>query len=79
MTKTKMIYIEWVDSATHYGWRDRDEKYLPLTITSIGFVLSETEDNIVISTSLDGVNEMAIGPMVIPKCSIKKRKFFKVK
>jgi len=76
--KNKIIYIEWIDSISRQGWEDLDGDYDITLIKSIGYLVSENEKCISITTSLDLKFEMAVNIVVIPKSAIKKRKFVKI-
>lgn len=72
----KIIAVEWVDSSSMSGWVKRNELCCDsLIITSVGYLIEENDDNIVITSSYN-VDEY-ISPLTIPKCSIIKRRFIK--
>ena len=71
--------IGWVDSAWTSGWRSR-EKALEETgvvkITTVGYILSEDEDQVVVCMSHDAQVDAAKkydGFIAIPKVAITKR------
>lgn len=75
--KPKLISINWVDSAVTMGWFYEDYSDLnPSFITTIGFLVKETDDSISVSTSLSEHGRF-VDILTIPKAVIKKRKFLK--
>lgn len=75
----KIEYIKWIDSSQSNGWHyssDCDHSKCK-DITSIGYLMKETEETIVICPHLCDVEAhdwQGCGIMTIPKCSIKERK-----
>lgn len=77
----KMIYVRWVDSSVPEGtWLyTKDIDPALLQCCSVGFLVSETKDSIIIA----GHRSMATTPqysgiMVIPKCAIITRKCIRI-
>lgn len=69
----KAIYLEWDDSAGHAGWMEtRDIDINDTLIRSIGWLITESDDAVVISTSHDAPDSWE-SPLVIPKVAIRKR------
>ncbi len=61
----KVVRVRWRDSAQHLGWVDPAEEELKVhPIESIGFLVEETDDHIVIASS----HNMAEG--TIPWCQV---------
>lgn len=70
----KIVWIEWLDSCMNHGWREENSINLEsgrLRCESIGFLVSETDDLVVVSASWDSVESFA-DPITIPRCSITK-------
>lgn len=63
------ITIEWVDSARHDGWVDRQHESSDLVVHSIGLLVHEDDTTVTITTSLTS-NE-AFAPLTIPKVAIR--------
>ncbi len=77
--KNPVVYIEWVDSQTNYGWRKEervdDEVCL---IKSVGIQVSKTKTSITISTSKSSFGNF-VDKLSIPICSIKNLKRLEAK
>ena len=80
MSDYKMVMVEWTDS---YGcssvWYEiPDEKLMPHICISMGWLVSESEDAVLLVPHLSPKNEsietteQGCGDMTIPKCSIKR-------
>lgn len=70
MSDYKIVEVFWVDSSSVAAWSDPDEmRDCSLECHSIGFMVDETPDRIVISHSVDPEGSAA-DPMAIPKCAI---------
>ncbi len=65
----KIVYLKWLDHCRYPGWLDDDKSYPPMGVETIGFILSETDDYIVISNSLTDVDS-ANDPFTIIKSCI---------
>lgn len=67
----KMVLVDWVDSTSFNAqrWRDREEskQLTPAKIQSVGFVLAESKEHIVLTGSLDGEEGHASGCHTIPR------------
>ena len=66
----KIYIVEWKDSASFSGWRDREEvkeKHV-CPICSVGIILAERPAEIVLVSHLAGAD--VEGTMVIPKACI---------
>lgn len=70
----KLLLIEWLDSASFDSWTATDtlRKLKPSACQTVGFLLSEDEDYIVLAGSYaaNSHNDSACGAMCIPKCCI---------
>lgn len=71
-----IVRIVWVDTMAWAGWHSQDQikEYGLLPITSVGIVVADKEDCILIATSVGGNNlHEQVGQITsIPKCSITK-------
>ena len=70
--------IKWLDSEAVMGWAPRRTAEKINEILSVGWVVAETEDYIILSAHRDDMNENDHSPMQIPKVAITKRKKVKV-
>jgi hypothetical protein len=81
--KDTLVYIEWIDSASHHGiWIDRTNLDGNLHVCrSVGWIAAETKDAIALYSS-DGYDRheqtCVGGDITIPKCAIVKRKTLSV-
>lgn len=69
----RIVYLEWVDSHTVDGWLDDDEvkKDCKMSkICSVGYLVSETDKEITITTSY--WDDEVMSPLTIPKRAILK-------
>lgn len=71
----KMVsYVEWVDSKFLFGWQDPDDLAgEPTTIRSIGFVIDEDENKVILATSISDATNNVGSPIIIPRCAIIKQ------
>lgn len=77
--KYKVEMVTWIDSTGRHSWETLPipEKDLCLSCVSVGFVVGETNEVLMVSNSLadlDGPDEQAHLTMCIPKVCIKSRK-----
>ena len=74
-----MAIVWWDDSFGGGGWIDKDEYECRLAMcVTAGFVISEGDDHISITSSLTQGNDgQYLGPITIPKSCITKRKDLK--
>lgn len=71
---TNAEYLEWVDSKFLFGWEHPEcLAGEPTTIKTIGFIVDEDDNKIIVSTSISDATGNVANAMVIPKCSITKR------
>jgi hypothetical protein len=77
VVKERVAYVEWVDSCTNRGWREKQEA-LTSTIRSVGLVVGENSDFITLSTSRSD-NGDHVDQISIPKKVIKKIRKFTVR
>jgi hypothetical protein len=74
--KNKIVLIEWLDSYSVYEqWdflKDLKEPEI-IKCKSVGFIVNETNESILIMPHISGDNEAGKGGICIPKLSIIKR------
>ena len=73
--KVQVVEITWIDSASRHGWTDRNDVDDIALIHSVGFLVRETKDVIVISTSFH--EEDFADPLSVPKVAIRSRRNLK--
>ena len=70
----KLVLVKWKDSTSYNtGWaRSKENDYGPAILFSVGFVLEEDDDRLVLtgSTDLEEGNMLYHSPFVIPKVCI---------
>jgi len=68
------VLVEWIDSRSMDGWlRQSELETTPANIRSVGWIVAESENSIVLAgTSAPELDQFA-GMMVIPKCCLTKR------
>jgi len=72
-----LIEVIWDDAAgLRHGWESSIEKLEPQTVLSVGFLLKETDDHIVIAQDVDAEGQHN-GRSQIPKGMVKKIKVLK--
>lgn len=69
----KIVYLEWEDACSRHDWVSEDHDYKTMSVKSIGWVVKEDKDKIVISTSFTTDKDFA-DPIIIPKKWISSRK-----
>ena len=75
MQSLKPVLIRWTDSEASAGWKridDIPDDIKASEIDSIGYLIKENNESIVISTSVSD-NGSVMDPLTIPKCAILKR------
>ncbi len=74
--KRKIICVDWDDAAHTDGWRhaERIAEDTPLRCRTIGFVMSETKDKIVLAQNLSLEQPTGSEAMTIPKSLIRRRR-----
>lgn len=73
----KKVYVEWVDSSRNNDWNiineiDFNLSFCPVNIETIGWLVHETDNYIVIAQSIGYEPEQFCGTITIPKCSVNK-------
>ena len=46
----KIEHIEWIDSVSHDGWKDKDDEYNLQIIRTVGFVICADNEKLVITS-----------------------------
>lgn len=66
------IWVEWVDSVTHPFWNDRGQEYTVLKCVTVGILVEDKPDALVValSATLDEEAKPYSDVCVIPKVSI---------
>jgi hypothetical protein len=81
----KLIYVEWTDASSGPGWQRIDEiqQQRPLRCRSVGWLVHEDKDHIVLAAStympIEGFVMQAACDISIPLGMITKRKVLRVK
>jgi len=70
--KYSLIEITWDDAATDSGWEDVPKKLEPSLAMTVGFLVRETKDHILVASTYDDNHTNA--RIQIPKKLIKSRK-----
>ena len=69
MSEYKMVFVKWIDSSQIHGWiLKEDLQEQDMNIVSCGFIIRETENFIVLSTSVG--KDCICSPIQIPKIAI---------
>jgi len=68
------VSVTWIDSSSRYGWVSLDEADGDLLdgfdhIKTVGFLIAQAKDGIVIANSIGGLGNCD-APMAIPACAI---------
>ena len=73
--KPDLVVVTWTDIASRADWMDQEEaeKCLPETCLTVGWIVAENEENIVLADSATASGDWG-GTTVIPKSVIKKKK-----
>lgn len=82
----KLVYVKWVDSSGSNGWQMadlvKDQKLELLNIHSVGWLLKEDNDAILIAPHISDGSEIhpqqLCGELAIPKLVITKMKEIKI-
>ena len=72
MSAPCVVYIEWLDAETNMGWMPKiEESKRPLTkCKSVGFLIGDYEDRVIVAASYDPDNDNVNSVTVIPKVGI---------
>jgi len=69
-----VVFIEWLDSHERPGWTTEPPIAKPLVCFTVGFLVAETAEVVVVSGSITDEDErQRCGDMTIPKKVIRKR------
>lgn len=71
--KKRAVFIEWVDSCGAGHWQNADkvtERLKATTVISVGYVLRDDDEEIVIAMSLDVVTEDVAHVLAIPHVAV---------
>ena len=80
--KLKIVYIEWVDAAGREGWENVEHVIktdFQKSIKTVGYILKEDENEIVVTGSYDESNDTCLSYIMIPKSAIRDRKGVELK
>lgn len=71
MSVPEAVYVEWVDSTSAHPWTAPDDAPEPLVCKSIGWLVVERDDHIVVSASWDSQDPGHFdAPISIPRVAI---------
>lgn len=71
----KALLIHWIDSSSDHGWgKIKEIPQSPNDCITLGFLVRETEDFLLITHSWDPETSSVNGTIEIPKVAIKSRK-----
>lgn len=72
-----LVEVNWLDAQTSHGWEDKDEidSEVPV-VTTIGFLLKETEDSVVIASTI-GQDKTHNSRILIPIGMIKEKRILR--
>lgn len=69
--RMKVVHVEWVDSEASVGWEPRSSiTSTPLIAPTVGFLMKETDEFLLVAHSYDSVNDHFNGGIKIPIVSI---------
>jgi hypothetical protein len=71
----KMVRVDWLDAMSDDNtWQELDElaKQTLKPVTSVGWILTENKDNIILVSSFDEDAQMGGGGCTIPKTCVKR-------
>ena len=74
-SKHERVQVEWDDSTTLSGWNTKDSldrKPTDLRCISVGWLVSQSKDRIVVSSSATSDFEAFNTPMSIPRSAIRR-------
>lgn len=81
--KRHPVYVQWVDSGGHRGWRDPDDLNLePMYCETLGWLVRKTEDTVTVALNgvFDNTSSAPFGEFVtIPRVAITKMRRVKAK
>ncbi len=71
-----VLWVQWIDTATTWGWREGYKDTAPEPVETVGFLLSETDKFIRLAMST-GEGNMFSEVTCIPRVNIVKRRKLK--
>jgi len=75
LIRKKILLIDWVDSSSANGWNHIEAINPSLKIcTSIGFLINETKDALILAAHLSFDPDLCSGDISIPKVAIIRRR-----
>lgn len=77
-TKHTIEYVEWLDAVAHVGWDQHCGGVRPAHIVSVGKLVHEDKDSIVLAGTFGFKDVETNARMAIPKGWIKNRKTIKL-
>lgn len=77
----KAVYLEWRDSTQHARWHPPDgfKNEKGVTVKSIGYIVEENKDVVVLAGNISGETNEVSSITVIPKSAIVKRRIVRRK
>jgi len=75
LTDMKMVMVDWLDAMSDDNtWQELGEltKQTLKPVTSVGWILTENKDNIILISSFDEDAQMGGGGCTIPKACVKR-------
>lgn len=69
----RLVIILWIDSTEQYGWNEQHDLPQVAECTTVGFLVSETDHQVVIASSRGKTNGNLNGVIAIPKVAISER------
>ena len=75
----KIVSVYWIDSASHPYWQDEEEVFSALNCHTVGFLIKENDEILVIAQSyaIDKSAKPWADVIVIPKVSVKSQEVLK--
>lgn len=71
LRKLRAVYIEWNDHCTYFGWKDHEHEFPIFTVRTLGWLVQEDKDKVVVSASWTYLDDVA-DPTIILKSDITK-------
>ena len=65
LPKGKAIQVFWFDSASMFGWHGTEDGHI-MRLVSLGYVTKVTDNELIITTSVNTTAEQALSPLAIP-------------
>jgi len=75
----KLVFVQWYDAETHLGWEQNDTlEAKPPLIYTIGFLVAESDEGIIIASTVGTAGTDSNARILIPLGMIKDVKEFNV-